>query len=163
MTKEKATGWKVPLMFCGSVTLVVFLASLFIPHTPQAPHLPEELESRARAIRIEMDDPEGKTLMEAITSAASGFADHGEKDKKLAHIVKQTLQKERYDAACTALALIRNDDARATAVDWIADMGMRSCATLPWTVFAYRASGSADQKRKLYQKISEKWRLCGNQ
>ncbi|MFQ9869092.1 MAG: hypothetical protein ACLRWP_20800 [Bilophila wadsworthia] len=74
MTDNRATGWKIPLLFCGVILSIVAVAALF-RHTPEPPAVPQALLKEAKGIRIDLEsDPEGQSWKARIASAASGFS-----------------------------------------------------------------------------------------
>ena len=74
MTDNRATGWKIPLLFCGVILSIVAVAALFRAHAPKPPAVPQALLNEAKGIRIDLEsDPEGQSWKARIASAASGF------------------------------------------------------------------------------------------
>lgn len=160
MRREKTTGWKVPLVFCCVILLLSYTVWLFMPKGDSVPTLPDELERQARGIKISLTDPEGKEWLDAITSAASGFADLSEKERKLNNIIDEALDRKRFDVACTALALLRQDSSRESAIKKIIDLSIQNCQTLPWAVFAYKAAANPSRIRSIHKTITDQWLKC---
>ena len=113
MTDNRATGWKIPLLFCGVILSIVAVAALFRAHAPEPPAVPQALLKEAKGIRIDLEsDPEGQSWKARIASAASGFSTQADKDGRLGEIVLTTAENKRFDASCTAAVLIRDDGLR---------------------------------------------------
>lgn len=75
MNDNKATGWKIPLLFCGVVLAIVCIVSVFRGGKAAPPAVPAPLLRQAEAITIDLDaDAEGKAWKARIASAASGFS-----------------------------------------------------------------------------------------
>lgn len=95
MTDNRATGWKIPLLFCGVILSIVAVAALFRAHAPEPPAVPQALLNEAKGIRIDLEsDPEGQSWKARIASAASGFSTQADKDGRLGEIVLTTAGKQ---------------------------------------------------------------------
>ena len=72
---EKSTGWKVPLLFCAVVILLVGALQLWRSATaPDVVPLDATLLARADTFRIDLPaDDRGRYYQKAITNAATGF------------------------------------------------------------------------------------------
>lgn len=160
MQKEKATGWRIPLLFCAGIIGLTLIIWLFVPADEAIPTFPEDLLASAKSIAIDLSDSDGKSWLASISSASSGFADIAEKDKKLAAIVHQALEQKRFDAACTALTVLRQEKARNDVINKIIDDALQHCETLPWAVFAYKASKPGEHIGELNNRIISSWRKC---
>ena len=137
MTDNRATGWKIPLLFCGVIISIVAVAALFRPQAQEPPAIPGALLQKAKGIRIDLEsDTEGRSWKARIASAASGFSTQADKDGRLGEIVLTTAENKRFDASCTAAVLIRDDGVRDGLMRKIADAAAGDCASLPWGVFA---------------------------
>ena len=160
MAKDKATGWRIPLLFCAVACCAALLGALLKSRAPEAPSLPLELERQAQGRKIDLGDPEGSALREAISSAAGGFLDQSVKDSKLSGLLRKSLEAGRLDAACVALALIRGEQARADGAWAITSEAVKNCGALPWAVFAYKAIQNPEQLERLRAPMLEKWGQC---
>lgn len=136
VTDNRATGWKIPLLFCGVILSIVAVAALFRAHAPEPPAVPQALLKEAKGIRIDLEsDPEGQSWKARIASAASGFSTQADKDGRLGEIVLTTAENKRFDASCTAAVLIRDDRASGRA-----DAENRQTRRLPT---AHRSRGAS--------------------
>ena len=134
---NKATGWKIPLLFCGVVLGSVCIVSLSRGGTATPPAVPASLLHRAEAIAIDLDaDAEGKAWKARIASAAGGFSAAQTKDANLEKLILTALEARRFDASCTAAVLIRDDSLRDALFDRILETSAAECASLPWGVLA---------------------------
>ena len=158
--RQKATGWKVPLLFCGAVLILVALGALLRPPAPRPPELPEALTARARALVIDLDTPEGRPWKERVVSAASGFVAPEVKSERLAAVAAGAVAEGRLDAACAAAAQMEDIARRDAAFAGIFAAAARECVTLPWAVFAVhgvRGPGHADA---LASELTARWEAC---
>ena len=107
MSQQKATGWKVPLLFCAVMGVAVLGTWLWRNlGKPEVPPLEPGLVAVAQTYHIDLEaDPEGKLLRESITNASTGFATHDSKDARLAALIDKSLDMGRFDAACVAAVL----------------------------------------------------------
>ena len=139
---EKATGWKVPLLFCAAIAGLTILGIQFMPEADK-PELPPELVRKARSVIIDLDNPDGKSWHDAIVDAASGFAPQEAKDIKLAAIFNKAMSEGRLDGACAAVVHLRDSDLRARALRDIFSFALEKCENLPWGVFAVNAENDS--------------------
>lgn len=149
MTDNRATGWKIPLLFCGVILSIVAVAALFRAHAPEPPAVPQALLKEAKGIRIDLEsDPEGQSWKARIASAASGFSTQADKDGRLGEIVLTTAENKRFDASCTAAVLIRDDGLRDGLMRKIANAASADCASLPWASSPCTECATRKHKRK---------------
>lgn len=161
MTDNRATGWKIPLLFCGVILSVVGAAALFRTHAPEPPAVPETLLNEAKNIRIDLEsDPEGHTWKARIASAASGFSTQADKDARLKELILTTLENKRFDASCTAAVLIRDDGLRDGLMRAIANTAAADCASLPWGVFAMHGMRDPQTQSELSELLTQRWKEC---
>ena len=82
---EKSTGWKVPLLFCAVVILLVGALQLWRSATaPDVVPLDATLLARADTFHIDLPaDDRGRYYQKAITNAATGFQPRPQKDAAL--------------------------------------------------------------------------------
>lgn len=163
--REKATGWKVPLLFCGVIVLLVAIASLWKQPPAPPPDLPPALEARARALTINLDadgpsEDGGQSWKERIVSAGSGFYARALKDERLAAVADAALAAGRLDAACAAAVLVADTERRDRVFADILTAAQGSCRRLPWGVFAVRGVRSPEQAARMAHGLAQRWRDC---
>lgn len=158
--KEKATGWKLPLLFCCAILCFAAIANHFIPDKPDLPPLPQTLVDQAKSTVILLDTPENKEWHDRIVDAASGFAERQSKDAKLGFIVGQALQTQRLDMACAALVQIHGSKEAAAARSKIFDHALQNCDNLHWALFSIKAEPSQKQAEKMAGILTSKWEEC---
>ena len=158
---QKATGWKVPLLFCGAILILVALGALL--RTPPAgpPALPEALTARARALVIDLDTPEGRPWKERIVSAASGFVAPEVKTGRLIAVAAEAVAAGRLDAACAAAVQAQDEAGRDAAFAGIFEAALRECGTLPWAVFAVHGVRDPERAAALARDLTARWEACG--
>ena len=116
MTDNRATGWKIPLLFCGVILSIVAVAALFRAHAPEPPAVPQALLKEAKGIRIDLEsDPEGQSWKARIASAASGFSTQADKDGRLGEIVITTAENASLPWGVFAMHGMRDPQAQAEA------------------------------------------------
>ena len=161
MTDNRATGWKIPLLFCGVILSIVAVTAFFRTHAPAPPAIPETLLDEAKGIRIDLEsDPEGHAWKARIASASSGFSTQADKDARLREIVLTTVENRRFDASCTAAVLIRDDGIRDGLMRAIADTAAADCASLPWGVFAMHGMRDPQAQSELSGLLTQRWKEC---
>ena len=161
MTDNRATGWKIPLLFCGVILSIVAVAALFLAHAPEPPAVPQALLKEAKGIRIDLEsDPEGQSWKARIASAASGFSTQADKDGRLGEIVLTTAENKRFDASCTAAVLIRDDGLRDGLMRKIANAASADCASLPWGVFAMHGMRDPQAQAEASALLTQRWKEC---
>ncbi|MFQ8738547.1 MAG: GTP cyclohydrolase [Bilophila wadsworthia] len=160
MTDNRATGWKIPLLFCGVILSIVAVAALFRHTLPNRPPS-QALLKEAKGIRIDLEsDPEGQSWKARIASAASGFSTQADKDGRLGEIVLTTAENKRFDASCTAAVLIRDDGLRDGLMRKIANAASADCASLPWGVFAMHGMRDPQAQAEASALLTQRWKEC---
>lgn len=159
--REKATGWKVPLLFCAVILGIVAVAASFRDSPELVRELPPGLVEQAQHIVIDLDGPDGKLWKERISAAASGFVARDFKDERLRVVVAEALEQERYDVACTAAVLIADEERRNAVFGNVFESAVKTCDSLPWGVFAVRGSFSPEQVEEWSARLEARWRMCG--
>lgn len=154
---DKATGWKVPLLFCCAILALVAVGAVFTRREPPRPELPGPLVRKAAAMTVEVTD---KAWKERIVSSASGFSSHEEKDRNLSRVVDEALHSVNFDAACTAVVLVRQDNVRDTLFRSIFDKALEDCQTLPWAVVAVRGVAAEQAARNMADVLARQWEAC---
>ena len=150
MTDNRATGWKIPLLFCGVILSIVAVAALFRAHAPEPPAVPQALLKEAKGIRIDLEsDPEGQSWKARIASAASGFSTQADKDGRLGEIVLTTAENKRFDAGLRD-GLMRK----------IANAASADCASLPWGVFAMHGMRDPQAQAEASALLTQRWKEC---
>ena len=162
MSQQKATGWKVPLLFCAVMGVAVLGTWLWRNlDKPEVPPLEPGLVAAAQTYHIDLDaDPEGKLLRESITNASTGFAPHDSKDARLAALIDKSLDMDRFDAACVAAVLLFDPHKREGKLMHIARSAARDCATLPWGAFAAKAMKDPGVQTDAHFLLNARWREC---
>ena len=162
MAVQKSTGWKVPLLFCLAVLIPVGIATLLTPKESPVLQVPEPLMQAMRTERIDLAaTEEGRRWQSEITSAAGGFADAEEKDRKVRRVLDAAVAAGRFDAACTASVLMHDAGRRDAALAFIAEEAAAQCAQLVWGGMAAAALHNADMRGTWEQRLSLRWRECG--
>lgn len=161
MTDTKATGWKIPLLFCGVVLSIVCIAALFRGGGAAPPAVPASLLRRAEAIRIDLDaDAEGKVWKARIASAAGGFSAPDAKDARLKALLLTALEAGRFDAACTAAVLVRDDPLRDALLGSLLETASAECASLPWGVLAAHGMRAPEVRSAAQARLTRVWAGC---
>lgn len=158
--RQKATGWKVPLLFCGAVLILVALGALLRPPAPRPPELPEALTERARELVIDLATPEGRSWKERIVGAASGFVAAEVKGERLAAVAAEATAAGRLDAASAAAAQIEDEARRDAAFAGIFEAAARECASLAWGVFAVHGVRDHGLAAVLARELTARWQAC---
>ncbi len=138
--RQKATGWRVPLLFCAVIGLVS-LVGLGYRSLTAPPPLPlnAELVEIAANSRINLDgDEEGRRYKEELVAAGRGFSPAYVKDDKVISVALDAVDAGRIDVLVTAVQVLRDGDKRTELLQVLADEGMKHCKDLPWAVFAVR-------------------------
>ena len=162
MSQQKATGWKVPLLFCAVMGVAVLGTGLWRNlGKPEVPPLEPGLVAVAQTYHIDLEaDPEGKLLRESITNASTGFATHDSKDARLAALIDKSLDMGRFDAACVAAVLLFDQHKREGKLMHIARSAAKDCATLPWGAFAAKAMKDPGVQTDAHFLLNARWREC---
>lgn len=158
--RHKATGWKVPLLFCGAMLALVGVGALLRAAPPPPPGLPQPLVEQARALVIDLDTPEGRPWKERIVSAASGFVPQELKAERLGAVAAEARGAGRLDAACAAAVQIEDEARRDAAFEGIFRAAEASCASLPWAVFAVHGVRGPQRAQALAGELDARWRVC---
>lgn len=162
MSQQKATGWKVPLLFCAVMGVAVLGTWLWRNlGKPEVPPLEPGLVAVAQTYHIDLEaDPEGKLLRESITNASTGFATHDSKDARLSALIDKSLDMGRFDAACVAAVLLFDQHKREGKLMHIARSAAKDCATLPWGAFAAKAMKDPGVQIDAHFLLNARWREC---
>lgn len=162
MIDNRATGWKIPLLFCGVVLAIVALCSLLRTEPAvRVPEIPAALLARAKAIVINLDTtPDGALWKERVTSAGSGFSSHADKDARLAFLIRNAMEQQRFDVACTAAVLVYDAHKRDAVLEEMAQTAAKDCATLPWGVMAAYGMYDPAVQSKTHEMLTTRWNAC---
>ena len=162
MGDKRSTGWKVPLLFCAGVLVIVGVTAFVRQEDmTKVPPLPAPLVEEAKAIHMNLDaTEEGRAWKEQISSTAGSFATRAERDVKLTVLIRTAAKAQRFDAACTAAVLMYNDHQRNGVLMDVAHQAMNDCATLPWAVMAAGGMRSQDMLTRLHEDITGRWESC---
>ncbi|WP_297048306.1 GTP cyclohydrolase [uncultured Desulfovibrio sp.] len=159
--RQKATGWKVPLLFCGAIAGMVALAAAWRTPPPPPPALPAPLVERARTLAIDLEAPEGRPWKERIVRAASGFVPPEAKTERLARVAAEALAARRPDAACAAAVQVPDEARRDSVFADIFQAAAEECGTLPWGVFAVHGVREPELAASLARALEQRWQACG--
>lgn len=161
LADKRATGWKIPLLFCGVVVAVVVVTSLLRQEKVDMTPIPAPLLEQAKAIHMNLEgDEDGKGWKELISKTAGAFATRADKDVRLTIVIKDAAKLHRFDAACTASVLMYNDHQRDAVLLEVGQTALQDCANLPWAVMA--SGGMKDPKTlaALHSEITTRWESC---
>lgn len=160
----RKTGWKIPLLFCGGMALLVGLTALWRMDTSPVPELPPPLLEQAKSIVIDLNQsPEGRAWKERISATAGGFITRADKDAKITLMVRDAAELHHYDAACTAAVLMYNDHQRDTVLVEIAQSAAQNCDSLPWGAMAAKGMKNKKQIAQTHVLLTEEWQRCQRQ
>lgn len=160
--KEKATGWKVPLLFCAVLLALIGLVAVLRGGPPPLPTVPAPLLEQAQSMSIKLTGPDGELWHNRITSDATGLEPRVNKDAKLQVLVARALEAGRQDAACMAAVLVADPIHRDTAFRRIFDYSLADCDRLIWGVFAIRGA-SAEAAALWANELNARWDACGGE
>lgn len=161
MSDKRATGWKIPLLFCGVVLALMAITSLLRQEKVDMTPIPALLLEEAKAIHMNLEaTEEGKAWKERISSTAGAFATRADKDVRLTALIHDAAEKRRFDAACTASVLMYNDHQRDAVLLNVGQTALAQCDDLPWAVMA--SGGMKDPKTLagLHEDIVRRWEAC---
>lgn len=152
---DKATGWKVPMLFATGIVLVAMVIYLFLPAAPTLAPLPETLLQKARATQVDLEKPENRRWKDAMVDAASGFASQESKDVKLLTLLRQAIGEGNLAAACAMAVLIKDKNVVSVARDDILKAAMASCDTLQYGVYAVQ------ENEEMAARLRQRFEQCG--
>ena len=164
--RTKATGWRLPLIFCAVILLVVAAVWGWRKVTAPPPlPIPQELLSLAAQSHINLDgDDEGRRYKEELIAAGRGFSPTYIKDQKIEAIALEALDKRRIDVAVTAVQVVRDGQKRDLLLKDLATACMEECSTLPWAVFAVRnLKHDYPAALDLTRTLTARWDVCKKQ
>lgn len=159
---QKATGWKVPLIFCAVILVVVAVAWGYRKMTAPAPlPLRQELLTLAAEAHIDLDaDEEGRRYKEELISAGRGFSPKYLKDEKVLAIAREALERGRVDVTVTAVHVLNDTGRRDEILRLLAKRGLDDCAALPWAVFAVRNLQDYPLAVDYTNKLNPRYDMC---
>lgn len=157
---KKATGWKVPLLFCAIILGLVALASPWRTQRLAPPPLPQELLEEARKLVIDLDAPDARPWKERIVQAASGFAGREVKGRLLAGLAAEACAAGRLDVACAAGVQVADEAQRDTVFKGIFETAAQACSSLPWAVFAVHGARAPELAASLASALEKRWQVC---
>lgn len=160
-TPQKATGWKLPLIFCSVIFAAGGILHMLLPSGGNLPPLPQDLVEKARATNIDLDNDDGKPWKDAIVEAASGFYPRDLKDSKLADVIQKALAQKRPDAACAAIVQIGASAKRDAILSDILAYSLRDCGDLTWGVFAVASTSDSKLAARHANALASRWQECG--
>ncbi len=159
---QKATGWKVPLIFCAVILVVVAVAWGYRKATAPAPlPLRQELLTLAAEAHIDLDaDEEGRRYKEELIAAGRGFSPKYLKDEKVLAIAREALERGRVDVTVTAVHVLNDSGRRDEILRLLAKRGLDDCAALPWAVFAVRNLQDYPLAVDYTNKLNPRYDMC---
>lgn len=158
---KRRTGWKIPLLFCAGMLIIVGFTALLRMDNTIVPSLPNELLVKAQQITIDLDkDHDSIVWKEQITAAAGGFMPRADKDIKIESLIRTAVVEKRYDAACTAAVLMYNVFQRDNMLEHIAQSASTQCSTLPWAVIAAKGMTNKKSMSQTHISLTERWGQC---
>lgn len=159
---QKATGWKVPLIFCAVILVVVAVAWGYRKMTAPAPlPLRQELLTLAAEAHIDLDaDEEGRRYKEELIAAGRGFSPKYLKDEKVLAIAREALERGRVDVTVTAVHVLNDTGRRDEILRLLAKRGLDDCAALPWAVFAVRNLQDYPLAVDYTNKLNPRYDMC---
>lgn len=159
---DKSTGWRVPLYFCAAILGIVAIVYHITGSARQKPELPPQLERQASALSIDLGGKTGAIWRDKIIQAAGGLADADTKDQRLASVFRDALAARRFDAACKAVVLVKDNALRADLLEEMLEKSCDNCEDLVWGVFAAHATPTNREARHMARVLSTRWRECVN-
>ena len=104
----KATGWKIPLLFCAAAILIVSVVALWrYLSRPEIPALEPGLLEQARALHIDLEaDAWGRSFKNLLVDSAAGFSGHALKDAKVELLAREAMGLGRFDGLRGSSALV---------------------------------------------------------
>ena len=161
----KATGWKIPLLFCAAAILIVSVVALWrYLSRPEIPALEPGLLEQARALHIDLEaDAWGRSFKNLLVDSAAGFSGHALKDAKVELLAREAMDSGRFDGACAASALVYNDYKRDGLLADMVRRAANDCADLPWGAFAAKKMNGAGVRIDAHVLLNTRWRECSGQ
>ncbi len=153
----------MPLLFCGAILLILALFATFTPDKPQVEGIAPELEREAAAIKIDLDTEAGSAWKKRILDAGSGFVGAEEKNRKLMAVSEAAIAAKAFDAACTAIVLMRDGPEREAMLEKLFAQAVADCKDLAWGVFAIHGLRDETLMRVMTQALDNRWRECQKQ
>lgn len=161
MSDKRATGWKIPLLFCGIVLAAVVITSHLRQEKVDMAPIPAPLLEQTKAIHMNLEgDEDGKGWKELISKTAGAFVTRADKDVRLSILIRDAAKLQRFDAACTAAVLMYNDHQRDAVLLDVGKAALQDCGNLPWAVMA--SGGMKDPKilSSLHGEVTARWEAC---
>ncbi len=163
MIDNRATGWKVPLLFCAGIIAVSAL-SVFLrgikPGVEVAP-VPDDLLAKARTIVIDLEaTPQGRMWKERIYRASGGFSSRQSKDDSMIQVAESAIEFKAFDAACAATTLVYDNQRRDAIFFKMSQAVHDDCENLPWAVFASKGLEDNALRDTLNKDLAQQWDKC---
>lgn len=158
--KEKATGWKAPLIFCAIVVIIVTCGWFVLKGFRYEPRFAADLLELAAKTRVDMDAPANERWKKAIVAAASGFAPAYEKDKKLEGLSLEALAADNPEAAIAAAAQTREPAKKDEILEKIFNYALEDCGRLPRAPGLVKAMKNVESAKKMEARLAAKWERC---
>lgn len=161
-SRQKATGWKIPLIFIAAMAIIAGGVWFYRKETAPPP-LPirAELLPLAAASHVNLDaDAEGRRFKEELIAAGRGFSPKYAKEAKVELVALQAFDAGRTDVVITALGVLRDPERRDRLLLELADVCMADCPRLPWAVFAVRNLSDYPRAVNLTHRLNARYDQC---
>lgn len=159
--EQKSAGWRVPILFCGIILIVVCALSLFKNKASDiADRLPPGLVDKARNSGLNMSTEENRKWQEKIIESASGFSSREDKDRRLLALVERALSENNFEAACASFSQMGRTDSRRLASDIIFRESIRKCDDLIWGVYVAVRDEDLSPDSPRTRELSRRWDEC---
>lgn len=163
----RATGWRVPLLFCAAIILITAIAWVIKDQNQEKlVAIAPDLEAIAGSWNIDLEgDAWAREAKKEMSTLATGFKNADTKDTKIATLGRGALAIDRLDVACAASLFMHRDRIRGDYLKEIYRKATQDCSTMPWAVFAVRnivetPDGNSAAIR-LARDLNTRWQACG--
>lgn len=161
--QTRATGWKIPLMFCAFFA-ILWAGTWVYRHVTAPPPLQfnEELIEITGKSTFNLDsDEQGRKYKEIIISGGRGFSSNDVMDARVEKTAYEALEAGRIDAVVTASQVIRDKGKRNQLLHNLATACAARCDMLPWAVYAARnVQNDYPLAVQLSRDINRAWEVC---
>ncbi len=158
----RATGWKIPLLFCAAILIVVAFVWGWRRHAaPPALDISPALLEIAGQSRIDLEaDAGGRRYREDLIAAGRGFAASDVRDRQVEAVARRAMEDGRLDVAVMGSQVLRDQGRRDELLKSLAGACMKDCAMLPWGVYAVRNMQDHAAAVELARGLNGRWEQC---